>query len=637
MSQDAAKVCAICGGDHPTEMCETKARPGPAGSDGEASAASRPGMAVGDRVGGYRLAERLGAGATADVFLGIHTVVSAQVAVKALRPDLHDDPELVRRFIGEARATNLVRHEHILEILDIGQFNGWQHYSVMELLRGQPLKEAMGGAAWPLEKAAPILSQICEALSAAHAGGVVHRDLKPDNIYLATRNGQPHVKIVDFGSARRATLSDGEARTTVGTVLGTANYMAPEQAMGKEVDARADVYALGVIMFQMATGRLPFQAQSAGALLAAVMTQEPPAPSSVNRKIAPAWESIIVRCLAKAREERFPSMSDLGRALVRARRSPEAPVVDGVDESQRTVIADAQAVQGAASPPLRYTTSFAVRAGTESGLFPESLVVTDVSLGGMFLATNHTLPPVFSRVTVRVPTPDGPVEFAGEVVRVEEGSDGRRGFAIHFDPLDAPRSAALKALLARVAPGDKVAAGDDPEAARLLARFSTAKPSDHYALLGVAPHQGTREIGEAAKRLATSTEPGRFPKMSAAQRREMQALRARLAEAEDVLTDLPRRARHDAERGNFLGVAQCLREGLAVEKLGELRRAFLADHPRAEAAVRPYLGTAKAHEAKGEIEAAARDVASALAIDGLNIGLQRLYWDLRRQVKPRPA
>jgi eukaryotic-like serine/threonine-protein kinase len=633
MSQES-NGCAICGGEHPTGLCETAAGQR---TDGKALDSARRGLGIGDRLGGYRVTELLGAGASAQVFMGAHVVLGAQVAVKAMRPELHDDPELIRRFIGEARATNMVRHEHIVEVLDIGEFEGWQQYSVMELLRGQTLRAALNGNPWRLEDATVILTQVCEGLGAAHANGVVHRDLKPDNIYLTTRSERTHVKLVDFGSARRANLAEGEARTTVGTVLGTANYMAPEQAMGREVDGRADIYSLGVIMFQMATGRLPFSAKNAAQMLTNVATKEAPPPSSFKQDVDRAWESIIVRCLAKAPADRFATAADLGRAIVRTHRPSRAPAQDDFSEGQKTEIVHVDSPPVSSPPPLRYTTSFAVRVGSESGVFAESMVVTNISDGGMFLATQRELPPVFSRVSVRVPTPEGPVDFAGEVARISDGTDGPRGFAIRFDPLDSLRSSALRGLLARAVPVGHTSPGEDAEVARLLARFASIAEADHYALLGLSPHHGARQVGEAGRRLAETTDPRRFPDMSERQRDLLLALQRRLAEAEEVLIDPARRAQYDAARGNFIGVAQCLRDGLAVETLSNLRRAFLADHPNVETAIRPYLGAAKASEAKGDVESAARTIAKALELDALNIGLQRLYWDLRRQARAKPT
>jgi eukaryotic-like serine/threonine-protein kinase len=633
--------CRICGGDHPTENCTTLV--GQAQDENTATVAvpnrDDGGLGVGDRVGNYQVTEIIGEGATSEVFLGAHLVLGGHVAVKALRPQLHDKLEMVRRFDGEARATNLVRHDHILEILDIGLFHGWQHYIVMEYLKGNTLTEAIRGVPWPFEKAAPIIIQICDALNAAHSSGVIHRDLKPDNIYITRHEDQPYVKIVDFGSARRATLALGEQRTRIGTILGTAAYMAPEQAAGREVDARADVYSLGVIMFQLATGRLPFEPKSIGELLAAHATTSPPAPRTMNPRVGLAFESIILGCLAKSPDDRFQSMADVGRAMLFAQREPDMLMAPGRAASPAGTAPTTQRGDFTEQPtvraPVRFPVSFPVTVTTETSSAPESMLVADISLGGAFLRTQGPLPPVFSRVTFRLPTPMGPVEMSGEVVRLEEPVDGRRGFAVRFDFLDGERLASLQALIAKQAPAVKVVAGDDPELARLLQHFKRIPAGQHYALLGIPPDSDSRAVREASRRLEMGTAAKRFPNTSDPQGGELAALRLRLAEAEEILTDPSRRAMYDAKNGNFMGVARCVREGLPVEELEELRLSYLDQNPDADLAARPYLELAESNEASGDYEGAMRSVAAALAIDALNLDLQRRYWALRRKAIQR--
>src|SRR5688572_15682839 len=237
--------CADCGGDHATGLCSTSmTKPGPPvpqlGVEEFGYQPAQPGLAAGDRIGTFKLLRLVGRGSSSDVFLAENEVTQAIAAVKVLRAEMHDDPEMVRRFESEARTTNLVRHEHIVEIFDIGIYAGWQHYILLEFLDGTTLAKLLENDVDPA-LATRVVLQLCAGLGAAHAKGVVHRDLKPANIFVVQRGGLSHAKLVDFGMAHRTQLQGGEVRTRVGAILGTALYMSPEQTLGQPVDGRADV------------------------------------------------------------------------------------------------------------------------------------------------------------------------------------------------------------------------------------------------------------------------------------------------------------------------------------------------------------------------------------------------------------
>lgn len=282
-------------------------------------------------LGRYRLLRRLGAGGMGSVYLARHELLERQVAVKVLHTALASLPNARERFLREALAVSKVHHPGVVEIYDVDADDA-HLYFVMELLHGRDLAQVLateGRLSW--RRAGPILVEVAEAIAAAHAAGVVHRDIKPSNCLLVTTSdGHERVKVIDFGIAKL--LADdhapAETLTATGEVFGTLPYMAPELAGGASDDPRADVYALGVMMFQLLTGRLPFEG-TALQVVSQHLTVAPPRPRSVEPSIPPAVESIILRALAKHPDDRFPSMRELGRALQAAapKAASEAPAV----------------------------------------------------------------------------------------------------------------------------------------------------------------------------------------------------------------------------------------------------------------------------------------------------------------------
>ena len=278
---------------------------------------------VGANIAGrYRLLELLGSGVMGRVYRARHLGLDTDVAVKLVNPDVAADPATALRFHQEARATSRLRHPNTVGILDFGQTETGLLFLVMELLRGRTLARILHEeGTLPVGRVVELLSQGLAALDAAHAAGVIHRDFKPENLFVeALRSGGEHVKVLDFGMAKLRGPADGSADpglTASGVVCGTPDYMSPEQIRGDELDARSDVYAAGVVLYEMLTGACPFRGPLLEVLRQHVHT--PPMPPGLKRRDPPipaAVEAVCLRALAKRREERFPSAEAMRRELL---------------------------------------------------------------------------------------------------------------------------------------------------------------------------------------------------------------------------------------------------------------------------------------------------------------------------------
>jgi serine/threonine-protein kinase len=291
---------------------------------------------IGQSVGNYRILRKLGAGGMGEVFLAEHPLIGKSVALKVIHQDLSVNKEVVTRFINEAKAVSTVGSEHIVDVHDFGVSEEGAHFFIMEYLEGETLSGLVRGGPMPIDLSLHIAAQIASGLAAAHAEGIVHRDLKPDNIMLIEKLGDPSfVKILDFGLAKM--LEAGDQLTAMGVVLGTPEFMSPEAAESKGIDGRSDIYSLGVLLFQMLTGRLPFTANSMGEMMVQHVCRPPPVPRAFNPKIPPSVDQIVLRCLAKSKDDRFQSMDELRQALLNPdgylRSSPPVPASEGAKSS----------------------------------------------------------------------------------------------------------------------------------------------------------------------------------------------------------------------------------------------------------------------------------------------------------------
>ncbi len=268
---------------------------------------NRIGQVVGER---YRVRAKLGEGGVGEIFEAEHLYLDKRVALKLLRPAFAADPEAVRRLEREARSASAIGHPNIVRVEDFGRSEA-QAYLAMELVEGESLEAYIKRGDGDAHLALELVAQVCEGLAAAHAAGVVHRDLKPANIVLSRgEQGELVAKVLDFGIAKLVTSDANLTRT--GTLVGTPYYMAPEQALGAEVDHRADVYAVGVILYQLMTGAVPFSADSFIAILHKHTSEEPAAPSTrVAGGLPEAVDRLILRCMAKKPADRYQDMQSL--------------------------------------------------------------------------------------------------------------------------------------------------------------------------------------------------------------------------------------------------------------------------------------------------------------------------------------
>ncbi len=297
--------------------------------------APRSSDAVSVSAAGREIEKVVGEGGMGIVYAAHHTVLDQRVALKLLLVDALQGAETVERFVREAQAAARLRSEHVVRVMDAGALDGGLPFLVMEFLQGCDLAEllALEGRLEPADVADCML-QALAALSQAHAAGIVHRDLKPANLFLATRDdGSNVVKVLDFGISKQQSAKAQWKELTGKAVLGTPAYMSPEQLRSsKNVDARADIWSLGIVIYELLTGSLPFDGEGPGEIFAAVLEKTPEPLAARRGDVDPVWQSIIARCLRRAPDERFQSVAELAQALAPLGSGRWAHLVPAVEQ-----------------------------------------------------------------------------------------------------------------------------------------------------------------------------------------------------------------------------------------------------------------------------------------------------------------
>jgi serine/threonine-protein kinase len=333
------------------------------------------------------------------VYRARHRDLDRPIALKVLHRELSDDATVVARFKREARAASSLGHPHIIHVHDFGRLEDGSAYLAMELFDGRSLRAIIAQeGALSVPRVVRLATQIADALGAAHAAGVIHRDLKPDNVLVGADDA---VKIVDFGIAKVAVSAEAARLTGTDELIGTPLYMSPEQCRGRDVDARADVYALGAILFEMLTGRPPFHGESVVALVTAHLFEEPPRPSALRAGVPEPLEEVVLACLAKDADHRPPTMSALAQHLelalvdagsaptVRAERPEVAKSASAPTSTSRAPTSTSSAPTSTSSAP----TSPGRARDLRLGWIAAAGVVVAMATAGLLLAFDAPTPP----------------------------------------------------------------------------------------------------------------------------------------------------------------------------------------------------------------------------------------------------
>ena len=321
-------------------------------------------LAPGTKAGEYVIEAKVGEGAMGTVYRAVHPAIGKEVAIKVISPKLLDEPDVVTRFLAEARAVAAIRHPNIVDIFGYSRLPDGRTYLTMEWLEGENLATRLARSPLERDEALDIMRQIARALEAAHAKQIIHRDLKPENVFLLDVSEDRVVKLLDFGLAKLTDQDAGVGVTREGQILGTPIYMSPEQCRSKGVDHRTDIYALGCLGYQLLAGRPPYDQDNAAELISAHLVTEPPRARSFHKDVPEILDDLLVRMIAKDPAAR-PTLADVRRAIkaVSARDSSILPSQPGPARRSAPIAVDPTAAAAAAAaladglggPTLRQT------------------------------------------------------------------------------------------------------------------------------------------------------------------------------------------------------------------------------------------------------------------------------------------
>ncbi|MFY0581369.1 protein kinase domain-containing protein [Cystobacter fuscus] len=515
-------------------------------------------------------------------------------------------PAVLQRFYAEARTLKNLVHPNVTRVLDVRQAPNGHHCLLMEYVDGLALSRLP--LPLPPTEAVFLLLQVLEGLEAAHASGIVHRDLKPENLVLTTaRDGSRRVKILDFGMA--STLAEGFSpeELAAGMVVGSPAYLAPELWVRAEPDGRADLYSLAVLGYRLLTGRLPFGGGGRmGEMLLVHEPSVPLAPHQLDEQVPAALSAVLMQALSLRPDDRFATARAFRAALNEAMRRPAF---------------------GCMAPA-----AFQVRVEGAGGQGLVPVFVNDVSDDGLRIACDGELPRLGARLEVELSLNGWVLACTADVVRLLPAEEartwgGRQGFILQF----SEPSEDVRRLIAQALAPPPPETPPDPELARILT-LASACGQDPYSLLSIPPHadfaEVTRRLSLAERRLA----PFWHRPLPAEQRQALEALHGRLEAARRTLGDPLARARFDASRGNFHGVAHCLAAGVPHASVNRLRQAFLAARPDAEARARELFDGGVVLEAQHVLDGALARYTEALRVDPLNVGIHRYYHALAGRV-----